>query len=76
MSEAEVKKIVEENIHKPWLGLFGTYKVNVLKLNVALDAAPEQIACAELMKKLDKPTKRWLIVLIVFLVVFLITDLI
>ena len=39
MSEAEVKKIVEENIHKPWLGLFGTYKVNVLKLNVALDAA-------------------------------------
>ena len=25
------------------------------------------------MKKLDKPTKRWLIVLIVFLVVFLIT---
>ena len=39
MSEAEVKKIVEENIHKPWLGLFGTYKVNVLKLNVALDTA-------------------------------------
>ena len=39
MSEAEVKKIVEEKIHKPWLGLFGTYKVNVLKLNVALDAA-------------------------------------
>ena len=39
MSETEVKKIVEENIHKPWLGLFGTYKVNVLKLNVALDAA-------------------------------------
>ena len=39
MSEAEVKKIVEENIHKPWLGLFCTYKVNVLKLNVALDTA-------------------------------------
>ena len=37
--QAEVKKIVEENIHKPWLGLFGTYKVNVLKLNVALDTA-------------------------------------
>ena len=31
---------------------------------------------AELMKKLDKLAKRWLIVLIVFLVVFLITDLI
>ena len=42
MSEAEVKKIVEENIHKPWLGLFGTYKVNVLKLNVALDTAQNE----------------------------------
>lgn len=39
MSEAEVREIVNENIQKPWLGLFGTYKVNVLKLNVALDRA-------------------------------------
>ena len=38
MSEAEVKEIVEEQTKAPWLGLFGTYKVNVLKLNVALDA--------------------------------------
>ena len=37
--DPDISKIVEENIHKPWLGLFGTYKVNVLKLNVALDAA-------------------------------------
>ena len=29
-----------------------------------------------LMEKLDKPARRWLIVLIVFLVVFLVTDLI
>ena len=35
----EVKEIVEEQTKAPWLGLFGTYKVNVLKLNVALDAA-------------------------------------
>ena len=42
MSEAEVKKIVEENVCKPWLGLFGTYKVNVLKLNVALDTAQNE----------------------------------
>ena len=70
MSEAEVKKIVEENIHKPWLGLFGT------ETECGVGRRTEQIACAELMKKLDKPTKRWLIVLIVFLVVFLITDLI
>ncbi len=39
MSENQVREIVEETIQKPWLGLFGTYKVNVLKLNVALDAA-------------------------------------
>ena len=37
-----VKKIVEENVCKPWLGLFGTYKVNVLKLNVALDTAQNE----------------------------------
>ena len=39
MSEDQVRKIVEKTIQKPWLGLFGTYKVNVLKLNVVLDEA-------------------------------------
>ena len=42
MSEESVRSIVEENIRKPWLGLFGTYKVNVLKLNVALDEAQKK----------------------------------
>lgn len=37
MSEAEVKSIVENTIEKPFLGLFGPAKVNVLKLNVALE---------------------------------------
>ena len=37
MSEDDVRKIVEASVERPWLGLFGTYKVNVLKLNVALD---------------------------------------
>lgn len=37
MSEDQVRGIVRKTIQKPWLGLFGTYKVNVLKLNVALD---------------------------------------
>ena len=41
MSEAQVREIVEKTVQKPWLGLFGTYKVNILKLNVALDAAKE-----------------------------------
>ena len=39
MSEDAVRKIVEASVERPWLGLFGTYKVNVLKLNVALDEA-------------------------------------
>ena len=39
MSEDQVRKIVEKILQKPWLGLFGTYKINVLKLNVALDEA-------------------------------------
>lgn len=37
MQEDKVRKIVEENTEAPLLGLFGTAKVNVLKLNVALD---------------------------------------
>ena len=37
VNEAEVKRVVEQSIEKPFLGLFGTEKVNVLKLNVALD---------------------------------------
>ncbi len=39
MSEAAVQTLVEEAIEKPFLGLFGTEKVNVLKLNVALEKA-------------------------------------
>lgn len=41
MKEEDVQKIVEEQIEAPFLGLFGTEKVNVLKLNVALDKAAE-----------------------------------
>jgi K+-transporting ATPase ATPase C chain len=32
-----LKKLVEENIEAPLFGLFGTERVNVLKLNLALD---------------------------------------
>lgn len=39
MSEDEVKAIVDQAVEKPLLGMFGTAKVNVLKLNVALDEA-------------------------------------
>lgn len=37
MNEGEVKAIVDKMIEKPFLGLFGTEKINVLKLNVALE---------------------------------------
>ena len=39
MDEQEVLRIIGEQTEGPWLGLFGTSKVNVLKHNVALDAA-------------------------------------
>jgi K+-transporting ATPase ATPase C chain len=37
MSEESVKSIVDKQIQKPLWGLFGPAKVNVLKLNVALE---------------------------------------
>lgn len=39
VGEAEVKAIVDKMVEKPLLGLFGTEKINVLKLNVALEEA-------------------------------------
>lgn len=37
MNEADVKSIVDKTMEGPLLGLFGTPKVNVLKLNIALE---------------------------------------
>lgn len=42
MNIADVQRIVDENTQKPLLGLFGTPKVNVLKLNIALDEAQKK----------------------------------
>ena len=39
MSEEAVKALVDKMVEKPFLGLFGTEKINVLKLNVALEEA-------------------------------------
>jgi len=32
-----LRKLVEDHIESPFLGMFGTERVNVLKLNLALD---------------------------------------
>jgi potassium-transporting ATPase KdpC subunit len=37
LSEAKLDELVDRNTEKPLLGIFGPAKVNVLKLNVALD---------------------------------------
>lgn len=42
VDENEVKAIVDKTIEKPLLGLFGTEKVNVLKLNITLDEATQK----------------------------------
>lgn len=38
LAENEVKTVVERQIERPTLGLFGSPRVNVLRLNLALDA--------------------------------------
>ncbi len=37
MLEQNVQKLVDDHTEKPLFGIFGPAKVNVLKLNVALD---------------------------------------
>ncbi len=37
IAESSIEQLVASNTEKPLLGLFGTEKINVLKLNIALD---------------------------------------
>lgn len=37
VSEESLRKLVDENTEEPLFGLFGTSRINVLKLNLALD---------------------------------------
>lgn len=41
LSETAIQQIIEQETEKPFLGLFGTEKVNVLNLNLALDQITE-----------------------------------
>ncbi len=42
MNEDEVKAIVDKQTERPWLGLFGPSKINVLKLNMALEKSKNE----------------------------------
>ena len=33
----QLRNLIENNVEKPALGIFGTERVNILKLNIALD---------------------------------------
>ncbi len=37
LDENQIEKLIASNTEKPFLGIFGTEKINVLKLNIALD---------------------------------------
>ncbi len=37
ISENELFQLIQKNTEKPWLGLFGTERINVLRLNLELD---------------------------------------
>lgn len=39
---SKVNSLIEKNIESPFLGMFGTEKINVLKLNIALDKLESQ----------------------------------
>ena len=43
MDEGAVRSLVDQAVEKPLLGMFGTEKVNVLKLNIALEKADSSV---------------------------------
>jgi K+-transporting ATPase ATPase C chain len=38
LNETTINQLIEQQTEKPLIGLFGTEKINVLKLNISLDA--------------------------------------
>lgn len=45
-----VRKVVDSLTRKPWLGLFGTEKVNVLRLNIALETMQPNVTASARIK--------------------------
>ena len=48
LTEEQVRAIVDKSIEKPFLGLLGTEKVNVLKLNIALEESNKSVSYTHL----------------------------
>ena len=48
MDEQQVAELVEKSIERPLFGLFGPEKVNVLKLNVALDKLTPTLSTSQM----------------------------
>ena len=46
LDEAVVQRLVDSLTQKPWLGLFGTAKVNVLRLNIALETLQPNVTAS------------------------------
>lgn len=46
LDAAAVRHLVDSLTRKPWLGLFGTEKVNVLRLNIALETMQPNVTAA------------------------------
>jgi len=47
LDRSELRKLVEEHIESPLLGLFGPERVNVLKLNIALEGLSQALSKGE-----------------------------
>lgn len=51
LDEAAVQRLVDSLTRKPWLGLFGTPKVNVLRLNIALETMQPNVTASAPVKQ-------------------------
>jgi len=47
----EIEKIIQKNIEKPFMGIFGTTRVNILKLNLELDNLSKHEICNHIAKR-------------------------
>ena len=53
LDAAAVRHLVDSLTQRPWLGLFGTEKVNVLRLNIALETMQPNVTAAVPAKSAD-----------------------